>query len=104
MRKGTLIAATAAGMIAAGSLAAAPANATGTVHGGITFSGPGWSIGIGNFHPPHFRPHRVCEPVYKRVRAWWHGRPHWRVIKVGERCYWVYPRPPHGWPAGYRPH
>lgn len=60
--------------------------------GGIYFGGPGWSIGFGTpgFHrvPP---PRRVCQPVFKRVAYRHHGHLKFRVIKVGQRCHWVYP-------------
>ena len=97
MLKKTLIATATAGMIATGALAtttSASAAPPGPAYGGIQFGGPGWSVGIGfpgYPAPPRFRPHRVCEPVFKRVIQWQHGHRQWRVIKVGERCRWVYP-------------
>lgn len=104
MLKKTLIAAATAGLIAAGSLATATAaSAAGpspAFGGGITFGGPGWSVGFGapGFHGP--RPHRVCQPVFKRVSWSWYGHRYWRVIKVGETCHWVFPPQHH---AGPRP-
>jgi len=77
MLKKTLIATTTAGLIAAGSLA----TATGA---SATVVGPG-------HYRPHVQPVRICQPVFKNVTWWWFGQPHWRVIKVGEKCHWVFP-------------
>ena len=117
MFKKTLIAAAAAGLIAAGSLATATVaaaagpsghgyqqgrgTASGQNFGGVYFGGPGWSIGFATpgFQPRHFRPRQVCKPVFKRVSWWRHGRLQSRVIKVGERCQQVRParHPQPGW-------
>jgi hypothetical protein len=91
MLKKTLIATATAGLIAAGGLAtatgASAAPVTGAIHVGIATAG---------YHAPWFRPHRVCQPVFKRVSYWYHGHRHSRVIKTGVRCRWGNPQ----WHAG----
>ncbi len=89
MLKKTLIATATAGLIAAGALTSATVASAAPMYGGD----PGRSIGHPGYPPPpYFRPHRICEPEFKRVSYWSYGHRHWRLIKVGERCHWVYPQ------------
>jgi hypothetical protein len=105
MLRKMMIASATAGLIAAGALATATAASAGPT-AGVTFGGPGWSVGMNmGYHPPgrpHIRPVRVCEPVFKRIFWWKHGHRHSRLIKVGEKCHWVFPRPDYAGP--FPPH
>ena len=87
MFKQTLLAAAAAGLIAAGGLALTTSAASAETFG---FGGPGWNVQFGTpgFGPhPYFRPHPVCTPVIKNVK-WWDrfGYPHWSQVVVAQTC------------------
>ena len=95
MFKRTLLATAAAGFIAASALAITPSAASAHSPGGygpgqpsiaFQFGGPGWSLQFGN-PQPHFKPHKVCAPVVKKVK-WWdnYGYPHWSQVVVGQKC------------------
>ena len=93
MFKKTIIGIGAAAVLAAGSLGI---SATAASASGIYVGGPDFYVGVG--HHPH-RGHRVCEPVYKKVRwidKW--GHKHSRVKYVGQKCWW---QPYHNWQHGW---
>ncbi len=89
----TLTAIAATGMIALGSLAAAPASATESQPHATSFAfsvgGHDWRFSFGK---PFHHPQKVCEPIYQRVFWRSHGKLQSRVVKVGETCRWVYPQ------------
>ncbi len=99
MLKKKLIAAAAAGMIAAGSLVATTVGASAGnsgFSGSLSFGGPGWSLQFGNFgYGKHHNRH--CRPIVKTVKYWKWGRPHWRQVVVGYDCHrrGGHHRPPH---------
>jgi hypothetical protein len=103
MMKKILIAAASAGLIATGALAlATPASAATSVS--ISIRSPHFSFSISNrpvvVHP---KPYLVCKPIYKKIYYKARGKTYSKLVKVGQTCYWVHPRPtytkyPHyGW-------
>ncbi|HEY5080922.1 MAG TPA: hypothetical protein VII91_03200 [Bauldia sp.] len=84
MFKQAILAATAAGMIAAGGLAITTTAASAAPYQGNNWNGP---------YPHH---QQVCHPVFKQVK-WWDrfGRPHWKQVIVARNCDFrsFYPHP-----------
>ena len=79
----TILGATAAAFIAAGSLGATTTTASAT---GIYVGGPGFYFGYGGGHPHH--GHKVCKPIYKKV-VWQdnYGNWHKKVKIVDYKCW-----------------
>jgi hypothetical protein len=86
----TILGATAAAFIAAGSLGATTTTASATY-----FGGPGFYFGYG----PHPHGHKVCKPIYKKVK-WqdYYGHWHSKVKIVDYKCWW---KPYGGYGDGY---
>jgi hypothetical protein len=81
----TLIGAATAITIAIGSLAATPSTASASGYG---YS---WSSG-NNWHHYQPKPKKICKPVYRKVKWWdYYGHSHWKKVRVGYKCHWVYP-------------
>ena len=112
MFKKTILATATAGLIALGALGATTSAASagggygGQGSGSMQFGGPGFSMQFGFGNQNHnYHPQKFCKPVVKKVK-WWdrRGRPHWRVVVVGQKCF----RPQHngqwnngpGWGGG----
>jgi hypothetical protein len=87
-----------AGLVAVGALAPEPATAATSPSFSLTVTSQNFAFRVGNSHP---RPYLVCHPTYKRVYYWYHGHRYSRLVRTGQSCHWVYPRPPRG---PYRPY
>jgi hypothetical protein len=86
----TLIGVATAIAIGLGSLTATTSTASATNY----YSGWNWGWqGGSNWNRHHHKPKKVCKPVYRKIkwRDYW-GHAHWKTIKVGYKCEWVYPR------------
>jgi hypothetical protein len=86
----TILGATAAAFIGAGSLGASTATASAA---GIHIGGPAFGGGYGSHH----HGHKVCKPVFKKV-AWKDKWGHWHsTVKIVDyKCWWT-----HGKWGGY---
>ncbi|MEO8669409.1 MAG: hypothetical protein ABI399_12890 [Bauldia sp.] len=97
----TILGATAAAFIAAGSLGASTgaASANGIYIGGNGFS-IGYNDGYGNWNGHGHGGHKVCKPIYKEV-AWKDRWGHWhkKVRLVDYKCWWTHGG--HNWNDGY---
>jgi hypothetical protein len=91
MIKTTLIAAVAAAFLGLGTLAAT----TSTASAGYAYSsgyvgGNGWYFGWGH-KPRYYKPpvHRVCKPIYKKIKYWQHWRGWvWKTVYAGQKCWY----------------
>ena len=81
------------GLGAAAFIAAGSIGATSGVASARYDEGPGIYLSVG---PSHHRGHKVCKPIYKKVRWYdkW-GRPHVRVKIIDYRCWWEHRRHHH---------
>jgi hypothetical protein len=89
----TILGATAAAFIAAGSLGASTTTASAT---GVYIGGNGFYFGYGDY--PHGK--MVCKPIYKKIKwrdrwGYWHS-----VVKVVDyKCWWKHRH--HDWDDNY---
>lgn len=91
MLRKSLIAATAAAVVAVGGLTAIPSSASAA--NVSAQSGAVVEVHYKRGHHGHrakARMVKVCKPVFRKVVRYdrWH-RPRWTTVKVGHRCHWV---------------
>ncbi len=78
MLKKILLTVAAAGAISGGALALQPAQAQAASGGYV-------EIGYNGHHGRHWRPHRRCYVVYRRVRHGWYWG--WRPVRICKPAY-----------------